>query len=143
MESRPQQARELRRHILSAMVLVHRRHILPLQRWPWPLLAVCDRRRSEPERASIISNFYKTPPCCKQVGFARDLQECVSQAEFESDIVNYEWFFLMIAFLLRMSIASVERRHAVHRVQTRGGTKPWHTFAADSNLAESMHHEAL
>ena len=46
--------------------------------------------------------------------------------------------FLMMAFVIKFTIASVERRHAVHQ-QSADSSMPWHVFAARSVLSEARH----
>jgi hypothetical protein len=72
-------------------------------------------------------------------GLARDLQNTFDKQRFIENLDNLRWLFLLMAFTIRMSIAAVERQHAAHhRCASLGnGSKPFHTFAADSLLCEA------
>jgi hypothetical protein len=48
-----------------------------VKKWPWPLVALVDSRRSDSERHQAMYEFLTTCPCCMDEGFARRLRRRV------------------------------------------------------------------
>lgn len=128
-----QDARLLRRLILSAASEAHRRFSKITSQFPWLLLGLADNRRDDHQ--DILSKFYSTPPCCKPPGFARDIQlRGVTADELMSD--SWMQFLYGAASAMAMSIASVEKRHAFHR-RVASKDLQWHNFSGISVLEEA------
>jgi hypothetical protein len=136
VEQHPAEAKIARSQILMVTLLLRRRHNNTLNRWPWKLFSVADARRDD--QNDTIIDFYSRPPCCREPGFAREMRESVTEGDFRRDLSRWRWVFLMTAFVMKCTVAAVERRHAVHG-RLANPNKPWHMFCADSVLAEARH----
>ncbi|CAE7630253.1 unnamed protein product [Symbiodinium sp. CCMP2592] len=134
----PGLALAVRARLLLIAGSLDRRHACNVDRQPFKLYSLADARISPAEHESTISQFWKTKPCCLPAGFARELRKTTTEDQFKDDLPAFRWMLLMSALITKMSIAGVERRHAVHKQQANPG-KPFHYFTADSVLAESRH----
>ena len=134
----PEEALAVRARLLLIAASLDRRHACNVDRWPFKLYSLADARMSPAEHESIIAQFWKKQPCCLPAGFARELRKTTTEKEFRADLPAFRWMLLMSALITKMSIAGVERRHAVHKQQANPG-KPFYLFTADSVLAESRH----
>ena len=136
MTQQPEQARQARNLILLVAASVHRRFAASLDRYPFKLFAVADARRDD--REEIVNQFYQKSFCCLPAGFAREVRKTVSKEDFVRNLPHFRWFVLMTAFITKLTIASVERRHATHQQQANKGM-PFPMFSAGSVLTESRH----
>ena len=134
----PEEALAVRARLLLIAGSLDRRHACNVDRYPFKLYSLADARISPAEHESTIAHFWKTKPCCLPAGFARELRETTTEDQFKADLPAFRWMLLMSALITKMSIAGVERRHAVHKQQANP-SKPFHYFTADGVLAESRH----
>ncbi|CAJ1420891.1 unnamed protein product [Effrenium voratum] len=136
MCQRPEQAKEVRSLMLMVCMLTQRRYEATVNRWPWKLFALADPRRSDHEE--MFKAFFSLPPCCLPAGFAREIREDASEETFLAELLHWRWFFVSTAMLLKLSVAHVERRHAVHK-RNANPQMPWEMFSADSILSEATY----
>ena len=136
VETSPLEAKMVRNHILLMASNVHRRYLATLDRWPFRLYGLCDARRSDHQQ--LLTQFFQKKPCCLPAGFARECRSCFAKEEFVSDLPRLRWMLLMSAFISKLTVAGVERRHAVHKAQA-DRNMPFGMFAAGSILTESRH----
>lgn len=135
----PEEARQARNLILLIAGSVHKRFLATLDRFPFKLFGLADARRRDGE--ALVKEFYSKPLCCHPAGFARELRKHVSKDDFMQHLSQFRWFALMTSFITKLTIASVERRHATHQQQANRGM-PFSMFAAGSVLAECRHQDS-
>ena len=137
----PALASAARSQIAAVATVLSRRYRTTILKWPWRLYALADLRLSVDEHAQIVDEFWRTPNCCLPPGIARQIKAaCSSKEVFLQDLGRWRWLLLMSALTVKLTIASVERRHATHK-QNSHPQMPMHLFAADSILAESRHQQ--
>ena len=83
---------------------------------PWKLLKLADERACVAEKDAIAAEFESMPECCLPHGMARTLK--AAKADVRSPHIKE--FFYWVAFLLRLTVADVESRHA-RNLRTSGG----------------------
>jgi hypothetical protein len=137
----PMLARRYKRGVLCIVGWLQRRVWLVMADWPWLLYGLADDRRTL-ERKPLVDKFFSTGACCKPAGLARDLQEGgASKQELLGAPVRS--FLLGCAHVTEISIACVERCHAVDR-RLSHPRMPWHVFAALScNAHRREYHRAV
>lgn len=137
----PDLASAARSQILAAATVLARRYRNTVCKWPWRLYGLADLRLSAAEHAGIVDEYWDTSICCLAPGIARQIRAlCSSKEEFLQNLGSWRWLLLMSALTVKLTIASVERRHATHK-QNSHPQMPVHLFAADSILAESRHQQ--
>ncbi|CAE7895079.1 unnamed protein product [Symbiodinium necroappetens] len=111
MRERQHEALSARAKILMISTELQQRFASNLDRQPWQLFGLAD---------------------------CRELKEMLSEPEFVGDLLSWRWMFLLSSLIMKLSIASVEQRHARHKLSANPST-PFHTFAATSILQEARH----
>ncbi|CAE7945648.1 unnamed protein product [Symbiodinium necroappetens] len=137
IRSRPQEAKAARQQFLLVAVGLHRRYEANILRYPFKLFGVADARRTA-EHTSLCKDFFKTSPCCLPPGLARELRQQETEKSFIDELPVWRWLFLLSSLIIKLTIAGVERRHAVHK-RSANPTMPFYLFSADSILAEARH----
>ena len=132
----PSQAKLVRNQLLFVCASVHRRFASSLDKWPFRLWGLCDPRRLDHDE--LLTTFFQMQPCCLPEGVALELRSSFTLESFKRELPKLRWHFLLSAFILKLSIAGVERRHAEHKQQA-DPQMPFGHFAAGSVLVESRH----
>ena len=137
IRARPEEAKAARQQFLLVAVGLHRRYEANILRHPFKLFGVADARRAA-EHESLCKDFFKTSPCCLPAGLARELREQETEQSFKDKFPVWRWLFLLSSLIIKLTIAGVERRHAVHK-RSANPTMPLHAFSAGSILTEARH----
>ena len=98
----------LRVALRATMAYIWRKHVLEFSGWPWKLLKLADERTGIAEKDAIAKEFDSTPECCLPHGMTRTLKA----ANADVRCPRIREFLYWVAFLLRMTVADVETRHA-------------------------------
>ena len=106
--SDPKSWRRLRVALRATMAYVWRKHVKELSGYPWKLLRLADERATDADKEAIVAEFNATPECCLPHGMARTLK--AAKANLLSPHIKE--FLYWTAFMLRMTVADVETRHA-------------------------------
>ena len=111
----PQEVRDLRRALVSLYGWVYRRHVVYWQQFPWTLTQLVDDEADPAVVQQVKDRWDMSHACCVSAGLARDLK----RRHVTSDMLAHDptWRALLkgVAFLLDMSIADVECKHALSR----------------------------
>ena len=110
----------LRRALRTATAAVYRRHVVYIRRWRF--LGIGDARRPHAARFELGESFLRISRCCLRAGLWRRLATMVHEAAPDEKVVLLmKWaaaWFPEMAWLMKLSIADVERVHAKNRRRT-------------------------
>ena len=123
--------------VFAAAAWVYRRRTRPMLGYPWQLLGLGGPRSSRRTRVQITEGFLEKPPCCHRPGWARRLR---ARNPMVDTLDSPAWRQAMAAAAreLKMTIPSIEWRHAWNRAHSTPGTS-WHTMSASYTKREAVY----
>ena len=72
---RPDQVRAVRQVLMTLAALIHRRHVVYWDQFPWPLAVVSDPSAGADLKAEILQKWDAVHACCVRPGLARNLKQ--------------------------------------------------------------------
>ena len=134
--------RLLRRGVVNACCVLHRRFTRRLRKYPWPLIRLGDTRVPMAARVALWDNFIQSSVCCMEAGFARKLAAAARDNEAPMQYIesrSWQQIWCWLGWLVTLQCVDVEWRHARNRARNNHyGQNTNSQLAAKYVCAEAM-----
>ena len=103
--------RRMRTALRATLGYIWGKHVRELLQYPWRLFILADRRQPFGVKEAVLREWVSKRGCCLPEGLARRLK----QSATDVTCVSFRSFLYRLAWVMRLTIADVEVRHARNR----------------------------